>query len=56
MAEVSTTKPSSRGQIVIPEVIRRRLGLGPGAQFVFMSGIVAGVVVDVLTPLREDYL
>ena len=30
---IATTKMSSRGQIVIPESIRKQLGLVPGAQF-----------------------
>ena len=30
---IATTKMSSRGQVVIPESIRDRLGLGPGVQF-----------------------
>jgi AbrB family looped-hinge helix DNA binding protein len=34
MAEAATTKLSSRGQVVIPEEIRNRLGLEPGVQFV----------------------
>lgn len=37
MTQVSTTKLSSRGQVVIPEEIRRRLGLEPGAQFVVLG-------------------
>jgi len=32
-----TTKMSSRGQIVIPERIRRQLGLEPGAEFVVVA-------------------
>jgi AbrB family looped-hinge helix DNA binding protein len=35
---VSTTKMSSRGQIVIPDEIRERMGLGPGAQFMVLCG------------------
>ena len=30
---IATAKMSRRGQVVIPEAIRERLGLGPGAQF-----------------------
>jgi AbrB family looped-hinge helix DNA binding protein len=30
---IATTKMSSRGQVVIPESIRDRLGIGPGVQF-----------------------
>jgi len=31
--DIATTKMSSRGQVVIPQSIRDRLGLGPGVQF-----------------------
>ena len=37
MVNPSTTKLSSRGQVVIPEEIRNRLGLEPGAQFVVVG-------------------
>lgn len=37
MTEVSTTKLSSRGQVVIPEEIRKRLGLEPGTQFIVLA-------------------
>ena len=37
MADVATTKLSSKGQIVIPEEIRKRLGLEPGTQFVVVG-------------------
>ena len=37
MADIATTKMSSKGQIVIPEEIRKRLGLQPGAQFVVIG-------------------
>lgn len=33
----STTKMSSKGQVVIPEEIRERLGLTPGTQFVVVG-------------------
>jgi AbrB family looped-hinge helix DNA binding protein len=33
----ATTKLSSKGQVVIPEEIRTRLGLEPGAQFVVVG-------------------
>jgi len=36
MADLATTKLSSKGQVVIPEEIRQRLGLDAGAQFVVM--------------------
>jgi AbrB family looped-hinge helix DNA binding protein len=37
MVRPSTTKLSSRGQVVIPEEIRNRLGLEPGDQFVVVG-------------------
>ena len=33
----STTKMSSKGQVVIPEEIREQLGLTPGTQFVVVG-------------------
>ena len=38
MADVPTTKMSSKGQVVIPNAIRRRLGLEPGDEFVVVAG------------------
>ena len=37
MSEIATTKMSSKGQVVIPEEIRKRLGLRPGMQFVVVG-------------------
>jgi AbrB family looped-hinge helix DNA binding protein len=37
MAEAATTKLSSKGQVVIPEEIRNRLGLETGAKFVVVG-------------------
>ncbi len=37
MSKPETTKMSSKGQIVIPENIRDRLGLKPGEQFVVVG-------------------
>jgi len=51
MVKPATTKLSSRGQVVIPEEIRKRLGLEPGAQFVVVGeGDV--VVLKALKPPR----
>jgi AbrB family looped-hinge helix DNA binding protein len=35
--EVTTTRMSSKGQVVIPEEVRRRLRLEPGARFVIVA-------------------
>jgi AbrB family looped-hinge helix DNA binding protein len=37
MSGTATTTLSSKGQVVIPEEIRERLGLKPGAQFVVIA-------------------
>jgi AbrB family looped-hinge helix DNA binding protein len=37
MNQIATTKLSSRGQVVIPEEIRVRLGLETGVQFVVIG-------------------
>ena len=37
MSDTTTTTLSSKGQVVIPEEIRARLGLKPGVQFVVLG-------------------
>ena len=37
MVTVSTTRMSSKGQVVIPEEVRNRLGIASGAQFIVMG-------------------
>jgi AbrB family looped-hinge helix DNA binding protein len=37
VTDTATTTLSSKGQVVIPEEIRQRLGLKPGAQFVVVA-------------------
>ncbi len=37
MSNVATTRMSSKGQVVIPEEIRKELGLEPGEQFVVVG-------------------
>jgi AbrB family looped-hinge helix DNA binding protein len=43
MAELATTKMSSKGQIVIPEAVRTKLGLKAGVRFVVVG--TPGVVI-----------
>ena len=49
MANLATTKMSSKGQVVIPEVIRKRLNLKTGAQFVVI-GDNDVVILKTITP------
>ena len=37
MADLATTRLSSKGQVVIPEKVRKALGLEPGARFVVLN-------------------
>ena len=43
MTTLATTKMSSKGQVVIPEEIRKKLGLLPGTRLVVVAG--EGVVI-----------
>ena len=49
MFDAATTTLSSKGQVVIPEAIRERLGLKTGAQFVVVADRDF-VIVKVLEP------
>jgi len=49
MASIATTKMSSKGQVVIPESIRKRLGLKEGAQFVVV-GEKGVVILKTISP------
>ena len=49
MIEISTTKMSSKGQIVIPEEIRKRLDLKPGSQFVVV-GEKDTIILKIISP------
>lgn len=48
LKQVANTRLSSKGQVVIPEAIRRRLGLEPGTEFVVLGedGTVVLIVID----------
>ena len=55
MKEVTTTKLSSRGQVVIPEAIRRRLGLDAGVEFVVLGDDDTIVLKRIATPTMRDF-
>ena len=50
----STTKTSSKGQMVIPESIRESLGLQTGARFVVVAGQDATLLELVTQPSMEE--
>ncbi len=53
MDTLSTTRMSSKGQVVIPETIRKRLNLEEGAQFIVLGeGDV--VILKVIIPPSLD--
>ena len=55
MSELATTKMSSKGQVVIPEVIRRQLNLKPGAQFVVVGGDDTVILKNIVPPAIEEF-
>jgi AbrB family looped-hinge helix DNA binding protein len=55
MSELATTKMSSKGQVVIPEDIRKRLGLEPGSQFVVVAGKDAIILKTISPPLMDEF-
>ena len=55
MANVATTKMSSKGQVVIPEEIRKRLNLQTGAQFVVVGDKDVVILKNITPPSIEDF-
>ena len=55
MSELATTKMSSKGQVVIPEDIRKRLGLEPGSQFVVVAGKDAIILKTISPPSMDEF-
>jgi AbrB family looped-hinge helix DNA binding protein len=55
MEGLATTKTSSKGQVVIPEEIRKRLGLKAGSQFVVVGEKDAVILKAISPPSMEDF-
>ena len=55
MAPLSTTKMSSKGQIVIPEDIRKRLGLKTGAQFIVVGKNDVVILKSIAQPSMTEF-
>ena len=55
MTELATTRMSSKGQVVIPEDIRKRLGLEAGSQFIVVAGKDAVILKTISPPSRQEF-
>lgn len=55
MGSLATTKLSSKGQVVIPEEIRLRLGLKEGTQFVVVGERDVVILKLIAPPAMEEF-
>ena len=55
MSVIETTKMSSKGQVVIPENIRKRLGLGPGSQFIVVGDKDVVILKTITAPPLNEF-
>ena len=55
MSTLSTTKMSSKGQVVIPEEVRKRLDLKPGAKFVVVGEKDVVILKAITQPAISDF-
>ena len=55
MASIATTKLSSKGQVVIPEEIRKQLGLKEGDQFVVVGQGDAVILKSIKKPVLNEF-
>jgi AbrB family looped-hinge helix DNA binding protein len=55
MESLATTRMSSKGQVVIPEEIRDRLGLRAGTQFVVVGNRDSVILKAISAPSVEEF-
>lgn len=55
MIGFSTTKLTSKGQVVIPEQTRKRLGMKEGTQFMVLEGKDAVIFKVIQPPSMKDF-
>ena len=55
MPKLATTKMSSKGQVVIPEAIRKRLGFKAGVQFVVVGDKDVVILKAISPPSMDDF-
>ena len=54
-SNVATTKMSSKGQVVIPEIIRKALKLENGCQFLVMGEKDAFILKTITHPSKDEF-
>lgn len=54
MTALATTRLSSKGQVVIPEEVRKALGLAPGVRFVVLSDEDVVILKRIDAPARSE--
>lgn len=55
MAKLATTKMTSKGQVIIPEDIRKRLGFKAGSQFVVVGEKDVVILKAISPPSMEEF-
>jgi AbrB family looped-hinge helix DNA binding protein len=55
MNTVATTRMSSKGQVVIPEEVRNRLGIATGTQFIVMGENDVVILKTIAAPSMDDF-
>ncbi|MBU1702104.1 MAG: AbrB/MazE/SpoVT family DNA-binding domain-containing protein [Candidatus Eisenbacteria bacterium] len=55
MQEPATTKMTTKGQVVIPEDIRKKLGLKPGARFVVVGKGDVVILKAIEAPSMDEF-
>ena len=55
MSEVATTKMSSKGQVVIPESVRKKLGLKAGSLFIVVGEDDTVILKAISPPSIEEF-
>jgi AbrB family looped-hinge helix DNA binding protein len=55
MQTLATTKMTSKGQVVIPEAVRTRLGLHTGDQFVVVGNSDVVILKTIRTPSLKEF-
>ena len=55
MSTVATTKLSSKGQVVIPEIIREQLHLKTGDQFVVLGDKDVVILKSITPPAMDEF-